>query len=97
MGIALSAQLRGGTVTATGQVTVRNESGTAVPGATVSARWTLPNGRTVSQTATTSTSGLAAFKTSSGRGTYTLTITGITKSGSTFDPAPSVLGKSITR
>jgi PKD repeat protein len=95
--IALSAQLRSGTVTATGQVTVKNETGAVVPSATVFATWTQPNGSKVNQTATTNGSGSATFKTSSGRGTYILTITNITKTGSTFDPANSVLSKSITR
>ena len=95
--IALSTQLRSGTVTATGQVTVKNETGAVVSGATVSAKWTLPNGTTVNQTATTNSSGLATFRTRSGRGTYILTITNITKTGYTFDKVNSVLSKSITK
>ncbi|OGO33273.1 MAG: hypothetical protein A2Z16_17685 [Chloroflexi bacterium RBG_16_54_18] len=94
--IALSAK---GTnsVTVTGRVTVKNESGLAIPGATVSIIWTLPGGGTHSQIFTTDTNGLAIFKTTGIRGTYTLTVTNIAKAGYTFDPARSILTKSITR
>jgi hypothetical protein len=40
---------------------------------------------------------VASFSTSDGNGTYTLTVTNIVKTGYTFDPANSVLSKSITK
>jgi PKD repeat protein len=96
--ISLSAKLAGSKVTATGQVTVRDGTGKLIPGATISAQWTRPNGTVVTQTATTGRTGVAQFQTSGGRGTYTLTVTGITKYLYIFDPAgSSVLSKSITK
>lgn len=85
------------TVSVTGLVTVRDESGNLVSAATVFVRWTRPNGSQVTQSAQTNSNGVASFSTSSGRGTYTLEVTNITKSGMTFDPLNSVLSKSITR
>lgn len=84
-------------VTVSGNVTVKDEKGNVVAAAQVQATWARPDGSQVSQAATTNTSGVATFSTSGGRGTYTLTITGITKASYTFDPANSVLSKSITR
>jgi hypothetical protein len=96
--ITLSTKLqRNNTVTVTGVVAVKDQNGAAIPSATVAARWTLPNGTTQSQTAATSSSGNAKFSTKSARGMYKLTITNITKSGYTFDPASSVLSKSTTK
>jgi hypothetical protein len=96
--ITLSAKLQhNGTVTVTGVVAVKDGSGTAVPSATVTTTWTLPNGATQKQTATTATSGNANFSTKSGRGTYKLAVTNISKTGYTFDPTNSVLSKSITK
>ncbi len=84
-------------VTVSGNVTVKDEKGNLVASAQVQATWTRPDGSKVDQTATTNTSGVAAFSTSGGRGTYTLTVNNITKTGYVFDPANSVLSKSITR
>jgi hypothetical protein len=39
----------------------------------------------------------ARSATKSGRGTYTLTVTNVAKSGYTFDAASSVLTRSITK
>jgi hypothetical protein len=85
------------TVTVTGRVTVRTTSGAAVSGATVFITWRLPNGSTVSQSVATNSSGVATFTARSGRGTYTLTVTNVTKTGYTFDAAGSILTRSITR
>ncbi len=60
-------------------------------------RWTKSGGTTVSQSATTDPGGKAQFQTTGGRGTYTLTVNNVTKSGHTLDPANSVLSKSITK
>ncbi len=95
--INLSATPQGKKVGLTGNVVVKNGSGAAVSGAMVSATWTKPGGTTVTQTATTSSTGIAKFSTSGDRGTYTLTVTNIAKSGYTFDAANSVLTKSITK
>ena len=94
--IALSATGRS-SITASGRVTVRTSSGSAVSGATVAITWRLPNGSSLAQSALTNSSGVASFSVRSGRGTYTLTVTGVTKNGYTFDAANSVLTKSITR
>jgi hypothetical protein len=95
--IALSAKASGSKVTITGDVTVHDGSGAAVPGASVAIRWTLPAGTTKVATAITGSTGHAVAKVSAGRGTYTLTITGVSKSGYVFDAATSMLSKSITR
>lgn len=47
--------------------------------------------------AATNSTGVATFSVTSGKGTYTLTVTGITRSGDSFDPAHSVLSQSIRR
>lgn len=95
--IALSAKLRRGVVNVGGTVTVRTDAGAALAGATVAVTWTYPNGSTTSATSVTDTQGQARVATSGGRGTYTLTVTGVTKSGTLFDSANSVLSRSITR
>jgi hypothetical protein len=95
--ITLSTKLQSGTVNVTGIDTVKDQNGAAISGALVSATWTLPNGSTQNQSATTNSSGNASFNTKSGRGTYTLTVTNIIKTASTFDKANSVLTKSITK
>lgn len=95
--VTLSASRNGNTVIATGRVTVRDSAGAAVANAAVSATWRKPDGSIVSQTAATSTSGVATFTTTGGRGTYTLTVTNIVKTGYTFDTAGSVLTGSVTR
>jgi hypothetical protein len=94
--INLTAKLSRSKVTATGQVTVKDGSNAAVSGATVYITWTKPGGSTVAQTATTGGNGVATFATSGNGGTYTLTVTDCYKYLYTFDPAHSVLSKSIT-
>jgi PKD repeat protein len=95
--INLSATLQKNKVNVTGNVTVKNSSGAAISGAVVSTTWARPGGGTVTQTATTNSNGAARFSTSGGRGTYTLTVTGISKTGYSFDSANSVLSRSITK
>jgi len=48
-------------------------------------------------TSMTDSAGRAQFSVSGARRTYTLTVTGVSKSGYTFDAAGSVLSKSITK
>jgi len=81
---------------ATGVVTVRDENNAAVGGATVYVTWRLPNGSTRTASGNTNSSGEVSFSTLSNRGTYTLTVTNITKAGYTFDSENSVLSASIT-
>ncbi len=93
--INLTYTVQGNRVNVTGLVKVRTETGAVVPGATVYVTWTLPDGTSPAQSAATNTTGLARFKARSVHGTYTLTITNIAKTGYTFDPAHSVLSKSL--
>ena len=95
--ISLSGWVRGGKASITGYVYVRNALGQPVAGATVQARWTLPNGGATTSTAQTDSSGRARFALSSARGTYTLTVTNVVKAGYLFDASGSVLSRSITK
>lgn len=94
--ISLSAIGRN-TVFVTGRVTVRDTNGDAVRSALVTAEWTLPSGETATQTWLTNSSGTATFWEEGRRGTFTLRIVSVTKNGLTFDPANSVMTKSVTR
>lgn len=94
--ISLSAIGRS-TVMVTGRVTVRDINGDAVRSALVTAEWTLPSGETATQTSITNSSGTATFWEEGRRGTFTLRIVSVTKNGLTFDPANSVMTKSVTR
>lgn len=95
--ILLSAKLSKNILSVSANVVVKDENGASVPNATVAVGWRLPDGTTQNQTAATSSSGVARFSTKGGRGTYTLNVNNITKSGYTFDRANSVLSKSVTR
>ncbi len=63
---------------------MRDANGTAVPGVTAAVTWNLPSGQTTSKTATTNTKEVAALK-----------VTNLIKTGYTFDPADSVLTKTV--
>ena len=95
--INLAGTHNGSRVAVRGQVVVRNAANAAVSSVSVNVTWRKPDGTTVTQTATTGSSGNASFNTSSGRGTYTLTVNNLTKTGYTFDKVNSVLSKSITK
>jgi hypothetical protein len=95
--IALSGKVQGSKANITGTVYVKDPSGVAVRSANVAARWTLPGGSTVTSASMTDSAGRAKFAVSGPRGTYTLTVTGVTKAGYVFDAAGSVLSKSITK
>lgn len=95
--VTLSATLQKSRVNASGSVVVKDASGAAVPGAVVSAIWTKPGGATVTQSATTGSTGNARFSTSGNRGTYILKINSICKAGYLFDRATSVLSGTVTR
>jgi len=95
--ITLSGRVRGNKANITGEVTIKDQLGQAVPNASVAIRWTLPDGSARIATANTGSNGRARFTVSGSRGTYTLTVTDVTKSGYVFDAAGSVLSKSITK
>ena len=95
--ISLSGTVRRYAATITGIVTVKDSLNQSVPGAAVSARWTLPSGGTQAAAAVTGSNGRARFSVTSSRGTYTLNILNVVKTGYTFDAANSILTKSITK
>ncbi len=96
--VSFSAKLlKNRTVTIAADVSVKDENGANIPNANVAVNWKLPDGTSENQTAVTSSTGVAKFSTSGGRGTYILTVNNITKSGYTFDPSNSVLSKAITK
>lgn len=95
--ITLSARERNGVVTVNGTATILDQNNATVAGAVVKATWKHPGGQLLNQSATTDSKGLAKFSTTSGRGTYTLTIIDVAKSGYSFNKAGSVLSKSITK
>jgi probable HAF family extracellular repeat protein len=78
-----------------GAVTVADENGAPVAEALVVGTWTLPDGSEHSESAFTGPRGVAVFATDGPAGRYTLTIVNIVRSQHTFDPAHSVLSKSI--
>lgn len=83
---------------ATASVKVTNGSGQPVSGATVKGAWSGLTSRALS--ATTNTSGVAVFNSAStrNRGTFTFTVTGVTKSGITYNSSLNVeTTDSITR
>jgi PKD repeat protein len=88
--IAMSAGPVPGGAAATAVVTVRDENGAPVAGATVSGDWTGP--KATSQQAVTDGAGTAAFTSQKARGsfTYTFTVTDVTVAGGVYDPARNV-------
>jgi hypothetical protein len=95
--ITLSGRTLGTKVNITGNVLVKDTSGLAVAGVNVACRWTKPNGTTTTASAQTDTSGRASFAVSGPRGTYTLNVMSVTKTGYVFDPAGSITSRSITK
>jgi hypothetical protein len=66
--------------------------------ANVSVHWDLPGGGSLDQSKNSNNTGNATFNVSGGAGTYTVTVTNITKTGFTFDPVGStILTNSITK
>jgi len=89
--IAPSFKSRTGSFQVRATVTIQDANNVAVSGASVTVNITQPNGAVVTQTRTTNTSGRANFSiTSSQTGTYTFTVTNVTKTGLTYDPAANV-------
>jgi len=95
--INLSGTRNGSRVKVTGQVVVSDAANAVVPGVSVNVTWRKPDGTSVAQTAITGSNGTASFNTSGGRGTYTLTVTNLARTGYVFDAANSVLTGSITK
>jgi hypothetical protein len=95
--ITLSGTVSGTKANITGYVYIKDGSGKVVSNANVAIRWTLPNGSTKTVNVVTNSSGQAKFTVASTRGTYTLTVTNVTKSGYIFDAAGSILSKSIKK
>jgi hypothetical protein len=95
--ISLSGITSGSKATITGYVYIKDGSGKLISNATVTVTWTLPGGSKKTATVITDSSGRAKFTVSGARGTYTLTVNNVVKSGYTFDTAGSVLTKRITK
>jgi PKD repeat protein len=76
---------------ATATVTVRDASGAVKPNVTVTGKWS--GLTTTTSSGNTNSSGQVALKSgfSKGTGTFTFTITGLTLSGATYDPARNVV------
>jgi len=89
--IKLDVRSRKNKVNFTGTVTVMDENRGLIPGATVLATWTFPDGTMEQQVATTSGSGQARFSLSGPGGIYGIDVTDISKDGYTFDPQHSLL------
>ncbi len=73
-------------------------SGATIPGATVVAQWTDPNGGITEQTAPTNAAGVAAFTRAVGSsGTYTLAVANIVLADFTYDDGGNTISStSIT-
>ncbi len=89
--ITLDVKSRRNGVAFTGTVIVTDENLGRISGATVEAIWTLPDGSTLQQTATTGGTGEARFSVSGAGGLYRLTVTNIALDGFTFDPDHGLL------
>ncbi len=85
-----SASYGGGRISGIASITVKDDSGAVVPYATVSVNWT--GTTTESASGTTGGNGVVSFESSKVKrgGTYTVTVTGVTASGSTYNPALNV-------
>ena len=71
---------------ATASVTVRNQNGQAVRGATVTGTWSgLTSGTASKSTGRTGVAAISSSRSKS-RGTFVFTVTGIALSGYTYDP-----------
>ena len=89
-GISMVLVQSGNGVSAQATVTIVNSSGSPVQGATVTGNWT---GLTKSSSsATTDANGRAVLTSRASRkkGTFTITVTGVTRSGSTYDASANV-------
>ncbi|MEX2315067.1 MAG: S8 family serine peptidase [Thermomicrobiales bacterium] len=95
--LTLTSTKRGSVIQLASQATIK-ANGVAVSGATVTVQFTYPNGVTQTQSANTSSAGVATFARSATlTGVYTVTVTNVTKSGSTYDAdGNTITTKSLT-
>jgi hypothetical protein len=99
--LVLTATRNRDVLTVEASVTVFTETGAASPGVVVTVDWLLPNGDRLSDTRTTGTNGIdrgvTKFLTLGSPGTYTVTVTSLSKPGFSFDvPQSSALTRSVT-
>jgi hypothetical protein len=94
--LAAKAQ-RNGPVNITGAVSVETSNAAPVSGARVQVTWEMPGSALLPHSALTDATGTATFSVAAGRGTYTVTITSVTKEGYTYDPTTSVTTRSVTK
>ncbi len=93
--ISMAKLSSGGSYSAQARVTVLNSSNQAVPGATVTVNWTGLAKSTSAGTTDVNGQVVLTSRASRRRGTFTVTITGVSKSGSTYDSGSSVKTASI--
>ncbi|MEX1158160.1 MAG: hypothetical protein WEC79_04450, partial [Thermomicrobiales bacterium] len=95
--LTLTSTKRGSVIQLASQATIK-ANGVAVSGATATVQFTYPNGVTQTQSANTSSAGVATFARSATlTGVYTVTVTNVTKSGSTYDAdGNTITTKSLT-
>jgi len=80
-----------GRYTVLGPVRIVDATRAAVPGATVYAEWTAPDGSTVVQSRVTNSSGVASFKVPTTQvGDWQLCVTDVVLSGWVYDPAANL-------
>jgi hypothetical protein len=89
--LVLSGSATGTRASPRATATILDAAGRAVRSAWVAGTWTRPDGVTASAGAYTDSRGRATFSTSGPRGSWTFTVTGVTRSGYRFDAAGSVL------
>ncbi len=95
--IVLKGSMRGRKTKITGSVFLLDSAGVPIARASVKVRWSLPGGTTRTQTVNTNAKGMAKVTASGTPGTFTLTVTSVSKAGYAFDTAGSVLVKSISQ
>ena len=79
--LAMSSSPSGSKFTVTTRATIKDAGNSTVSGAKVYVTWTKPKGATITQNATTDSSGVATLSTSGGQGTYRIRVTNLTKTG----------------
>jgi PKD repeat protein len=85
--MALSTARSGSKYKAAADILIHDANGAAVSSATVTAVWTLPGGKTATQSKVTGRNGVAKFSTTAGAGTFRICVTAVTKAGTSYDPA----------
>lgn len=89
--IVVTAKVGKRDTTASATVQILDQAGKPVSKAVVSGQWSLPNGTTLSQEATTNASGVATFRNAKdGAGTYRLCVTAVAKKGYVYQESANV-------